>query len=125
MRNLITGIVLILIASSVFGQEITVDKRAYGYYTQNEINKMPKYKIKQINFLYQHSFTIPDEFKGQINPNDIDIRQYSKQRLPHSRAKVFLKTQGDTQKERDNFTGQYIYLLSIDELREAYENIKH
>ena len=113
-----------LSVSLVYGQKTTIDKRAFSYYTQSEINQMPEYKIKQINFLYQHSFVIPNEFNGQINPNDIDIRQYSKQRLPHTRAKVFLESIAPTEKERDNFTGQYIYLLSIDELQEAYDNLK-
>ncbi len=124
MRILITSIFLMLLTAFSFAQKTPVDKRAYAYYTQEEISQMPDYKIKQINFLYQHSFVIPDEFKGQINPNDIDIRLYSKQRLAHQRAKVYLKNPSTMEKERDNFTGQFIYLLSIDELQEAYENIK-
>ena len=124
MRNFTVSIILMLFVSFAYGQKTTIDKRAYSYYTQNEINQMPEYKIKQINFLYQHSFIIPDEFKGQINPDNINIRQYSKQRLPHQRVKVFLKGTENNSKERDNFTGQYIYLLSIDELQEAYDSLK-
>lgn len=124
MRVLFISIVFLLTVSFSFAQKKTIDKRAFTYYTQDEISQMPDYKIEQINFLYQYSFIIPDEFKGQINIDNIDIRQYSKQRLAHQRAKVFLNSQTSKKKEQDNFTGQYIYLLSIDELQEAYEKFK-
>jgi len=123
-KNIFLISFLLLLTHLLFSQQPVLDKRAYAYYTQEEINKMPDYKIKQVNFLYRNSFIIPKEFKGQINPDSIDIRQYSKQRLPYKRAKVYLKTQNISTKEKDNFNGQYIYLLSIEELKAAYENIK-
>lgn len=123
MRRFIFTGLLVFLVNLGYSQKVTIDKRAYAYYTQEEIAQMPEFKIKQVNFLYRQSFIIPDKFKGQINPDEIDIRQYSKQRLPHSRAKVYLKSPG-TSREKDNFTGQYIYLLSIDELQEAYENLR-
>ncbi len=107
-----------------FAQKTQIDKRAYAYYTQDEINQMPDYKIKQINFLYQHSFIIPKEFDGQINPDEIDIRKYSQQRAPHQHVKVYLKNAVTDSKEQENVSNRYFYLLSIDELQEAYENLK-
>lgn len=110
--------------SMSFAQKTQIDKRAYAYYTQDEISQMPDYKIKQINFLYQQSFIIPKEFKGQINPDEIDIRKYSRERAPHQRVKIYLKNPVSEKREQDNVSNKYIYLLSIDELQEAYENLK-
>ncbi len=125
MRKLFFAGILLLFSFVTFAQKTTLDKRAYAYYTQDEINAMPDYKIKQINYLYQNSFEIPEEFKGQIDPNDIDIRRYSKQRLPDKKVKVYLyDTNTSNQKEHDNFSGKYIYLISIEDLQNAYENIK-
>jgi|GEM_PF-3502266 len=123
MRTTFT-IFFVFFVSVTFAQKTQIDKRAYAYYTQDEIRQMPDYKIKQINFLYQQSFIIPKEFEGQINPDEIDIRKYSRQRAPHQRIKVYLKNPATERKEQDNVSNKYIYLLSIDELQEAYENIK-
>jgi len=123
MRVTIT-IFFLFFVSVTFAQKTQIDKRAYAYYTQDEISQMPDYKIKQINFLYQHSFIIPKEFEGQINPDEIDIRKYSRQRAPHQRVKVYLKNAVTDRKEQDNVSNKYFYLLSIDELQDAYENIK-
>ena len=125
MRKIFFGGILLLFSFVTFAQKPTLDKRAYAYYTQDEINAMPDFKIKQINYLYQQSFEIPEEFKEQINPDDIDIRRYSKQRLPNKKVKVYLyNSNAEDQKEHDNFSGQYIYLISIEDLQNAYENIK-
>jgi hypothetical protein len=107
-------------------QEIQIDKRAYNYYTKEEINSMPINKIKKINFLYKHSFIIPEEFKGQIDPNKIDVRKYSRYRKLHERTKVYLIDDSKTPKgesDVNNLSGKYIYLISIDELRDSYEKI--
>lgn len=125
MRKIYITSMILFFSCVTLAQKTTLDKRAFGYYTQEEINAMPNYKIKQINYLYQQSFEIPNEFKGLINPNDIDIRRYSKQRLPNRKAKVYLYNANvEQQKEQDNFSNQYIYLISIEDLQNAYENIK-
>ena len=113
----------ILLFISVNAQQIELDKRALNYYSKEQITKIPDTKIKQINFLYQESFIIPKEFEGQINPNDIDIRDYSQQRLPNEQAKVFLINK-DATKEKESQSNYYIYLISIEELQEAYKTIK-
>ena len=79
--------------------------------------------MKQINFLYSKSFVIPDEFKTQINTSDIDIRYYSNQRLVDKRAKVFVINK-DAKREKESEKNIYFYLLSIEELQQAYKNIK-
>ncbi len=122
MRKLLLLTILFL-SISVFSQKIEIDKRARKYYTDTEIASMSNSKIKRINALYQQSFIIPDEFKGSINPNDIDIRDYSKERLPHERAKVHIRVKTNTP-ETDIRKKEYIILLSIDELQELYSKIK-
>ncbi len=105
---------------------VQLDKRAYKYYTPEEIKSMPPNKIKKINYVYRHSFIIPEKFKGQIDPNDIDIRKYSRYRKLHEQAKVYLidKTKDKIKGESDyNLSDKYIYLISIDDLRDAYDKI--
>ena len=122
-------ILSVLFSISIFSfsqQKIQIDKRAYNYYTKEEINSMPACKIKKINYLYKHSFIIPEEFKGQIDPNSIDVRKYSRYRKLHENAKVYLiddtkDVKGES--DKNNLSGKYIYLISIEELRDAYNKI--
>jgi len=119
-------VLLIMLSSSVlFAQKIQIDKRALKYYSEEEIKSMPINKIKKINFLYSQSFIIPEEFKGQIDPNSIDIRKYSRYRKLNEMAKVYLIDHNKEVKgESDyNLSNKYIYLISIEELRDAYEKI--
>jgi len=123
MRKLLLLIAVFIFIAQSYSQSVKIDKRAEKYYTKEEIKSMPPEKIKQINALYTKSFIIPDEFKGQINPDDIDIRDYSRERLPFDRAKVYLKQKSD-RPETDNRSDKYIILLSIQELKTLYANIK-
>jgi hypothetical protein len=123
MRKILLLSTILLITSIVSAQSVKIDKRAEKYYTKEEIQSMPPEKIKQINTLYTKSFIIPDQFKNNINPNDIDIREYSKERLPFDRAKVYLKEKTNTP-ETDIRKKEYIILLSINELKTLYSKIK-
>ena len=123
MRKTILLSLLLLFIINIKAQKIKVDKRALNYYSKEQITKMPETKLKQINFLYQQSFIIPDEFKTQINKDDIDIRDYSNQRLKDKRAKVFVINK-NAKTERESESNLYFYLLSIEELQQAYKNIK-
>ena len=123
MRKTILLSFLVLFFVSTKAQKTQIDKRALNYYSQEQISKMPDSKIKQINFLYQESFVIPEEFKAQINKDDIDIRDYSRQRLKDKRAKVFVINK-NAKREKESESSMYFYLLSIEELQQAYKNIK-
>jgi len=123
MRKTILLGFLLLFFVGVNAQKTQIDKRALNYYTKEQIAKMPSSKIKQINYLYQESFVIPDEFKNQISNDDIDIRDYSKQRLKDKRAKVFVINK-NAKRESESEKNIYFYLLSIEELQQAYKNIK-
>ena len=123
MRKTILLSFLVLFFVATKAQKTQIDKRALNYYSKEQIAKMPEKKLKQINFLYQHSFIIPDEFKTQINTNDIDIRDYSNQRLADKRAKVFVINK-NAKRETESEKNIYFYLLSIEELQQAYKNIK-
>ncbi len=123
MKQFILLILMCLAINSLFAQDTQLDRRAIQKYTQEQIREMPKTKIKQINFLYQQSFIIPDQFKNKIDPNSIDISLYSKMRLVDQQAKVNL-INPDAKRESESTTELYIYLLSIDELKQAYQNIK-
>ena len=122
MRKQLTTLVLMFLFFSIYAQKTEIDKRALNYYSADQIEKLSDVKIKQINYLYQQSFIIPEEFKTKINSVDIDIRKYSNCRLPDKKAKVAL-IKGD---EREVSQGEsvYIYLISIRELQEAYKRIK-
>ena len=123
MRKTILLSFLVLFFISTKAQKTQLDRRALNYYSQEQIAKMPNSKIKQINFLYQESFIIPEEFKTQINKDDIDIRDYSKQRLKDKRAKVFVINK-NAKRETGSEKSIYFYLLSIEELQQAYKKIK-
>ena len=112
-------------SSNIYAQKIQIDKRALKYYSQEEVKSMPESKIKKINYLYKYSFIIPDEFKGQIDPNSIDIRKYARYRKLNEMAKVYLIDDSKEIKgESDyNLSGKYIYLISIEDLRDAYDKI--
>jgi ribulose bisphosphate carboxylase small subunit len=97
-----------------------IDKRAFNYYTEKEINEMPVQKIKEINFLFTKSFIIPEEFKSQINVNDVDGFKYGMFRKEHEQVKVML----DIEKELNQPSNKYIILLSFDEVNREFEAIR-
>lgn len=123
MKKSIFIILLTFTISSIYAQKTQLDQRALQKYSQEQIQKMPERKIRQINFLYQHSFIIPTEFKDKINATSIDISNYSKMRLVDQQVKVNL-INPKASRESESTTDYYIYLLSIDELKQAYKNIK-
>ena len=123
MKQSILLILIIFAINSIYAQNTQLDQRALQKYTPEQIQKMPETKIKQINFLYQHSFIIPDKFIDEIDPRSIDISHYSKMRLVDQQAKVSL-VKPEAKRESESTTDYYIYLLSIDELKQAYQNIK-
>jgi hypothetical protein len=112
-----------LVFLNINAQETKPDKRALNYYSQEQIANMPDVKIKQINYLYQKSFVIPKEFEAIINADEINIRDYSNLRLSDKRAKVFIKNT-NAHSERESENSYYINLISIDELQQAYKEIK-
>ncbi len=118
-------VLILFMSTGLFAQKTQIDKRALNYYSQEEIKSMPESKIKKINYLYRYSFIIPDEFKGQIDPNSIDIRKYARYRKLNEMAKVYLIDETKNVKgESDyNLSDKYIYLISIEDLRDAYEKI--
>ncbi len=118
-------VVILLMSTGLFAQKIQIDKRALNYYSKEEIQSMPESKIKKINYLYKYSFIIPDEFKGQIDPNSIDIRKYARYRKLNEMAKVYLidDTKEPKAESDYNLSGKYIYLISIEDLRDAYDKI--
>ncbi len=113
----------VLFFLNINAQETKPDKRALNYYSQKQIANMPEVKIKQINYLYQKSFIIPKEFEAIINADEINIRDYSNLRLSDKRAKVFIKNK-NANSEKESVNSYYIYLISIDELQQAYKEIK-
>ncbi len=123
MRKTILLSFLLLLFISTKAQKTQLDKRALNYYSEQQVSKMSDTKLRQINFLYQKSFVIPKEFKTQINKNDIDIRDYSNQRLAGKRAKVYVINK-NAKRETESEKNIYFYLLSIEELQQAYKNIK-
>ena len=123
MRKTILLSLLILLFVAANAQKVQIDKRATNYYSKEQVSKMSDTKIKQINFLYQESFIIPKESKGLINKDEIDIRNYSNQRLADKRAKVFVKNK-NAKREVESEKNIYFYLLSIEELQQAYKKIK-
>ena len=125
MKKLPYLIILVILGNLSLLAQIPpkIDSRARNYYSDAQISKMTENKIKKINFLYTQSFIIPDEFKNSINPKNIDIRQYSRERKKDSQAKVFLINKNAVS-ERDAYLSQYIYLISIDDLQKAYSELK-
>jgi hypothetical protein len=122
MKKLFLSTVLLLSFFISKAQKTEIDKRALNYYTQEQISEMPDVKIKQVNFLYQQSFIIPEENIKKINPQDINIIDFNQSRLPNERAKVYLSDKNS--KEGSENPELYFYLLSIEELQQAYKNIK-
>ena len=123
MRKTILLSLLVLLFVATNAQKVQIDNRASNYYSKEQVLEMSDTKIKQINFLYQESFIIPEESKGFINKADIDIRNYSNQRLADKRAKVFVKNK-NAKSEVESEKNIYFYLLSIEELQKAYKKIK-
>jgi hypothetical protein len=124
MKKILLFICLLIIVTKInFAQNVNkVDKRALNYYTTEEINNMPLTKINQINYLYTKSFIIPDEFKNKIKPDDIDIRLYSGFRKQNERAKAYIYSMIEGIDK--NNSNEYIILLSISEIQQAFKEIE-
>lgn len=106
-----------------YTQEIVIiDNRAKENYTEKEISEMPISKVREINFYYSESFIIPDEFKGIIKSENINIKTYEEYRQLTERTKVFLYTDS-TKGETQELSNYFIYLLSKNELQQAYKNL--
>lgn len=104
----------------VFSQNSNlVDRRALNKYSVDEINKMPKSKIDKLNYFYSSSFIVPEEMKGLINAQDIDIADYSLFRKEKTNEKI------DLGAIKEHFTGKYIILISHEELEKAYNEIEN
>lgn len=60
-----------------------IDERAKQYFSQEEINNLPPYRIEQINYLFRESFKIDTETKPcticpAIDASQIDIRKFNR-----------------------------------------------
>ncbi|PLX04534.1 MAG: hypothetical protein C0594_09100 [Marinilabiliales bacterium] len=123
MKKITLLFIGIVVSVSLFAQgaKTTIDSRASGYYTPEQLSKMSETKIRQVNWLYNNSFEIPTEFSGQIDPSDIDVRKFSKFRAVNEKVKVSL---GKDLYEESTDNGMFIYLLSIHEMKEAYNQIE-
>lgn len=121
--KIILMFVFVYAFNMAYTQEIVkIDKRAKENYTEKDISEMPISKIKEINFYYSESFIVPDEFKGIIKPEHINIKTYEEYRQTDKRTKVYLYNEtsiGEIQ-EASNY---FIYLLSKNELQKAYKNL--
>ena len=110
-----------VISNNIYSQTnkcLLIDKKALNYYTFEDINNMSLIKIKQLNYLYNKSFIIPDKFKNIINTKEIDIRNYSGYREKNKRVKVPLNINERASSE------EYIILLSGSEVRHKFKDIE-
>lgn len=123
--KLIFTFTLFVISILTYSQELNqIDKRALNYYSTDELKEMPQSKIKEVNFYYSESFIIPEEFKEIIKAENINIKTYEEYRQINERAKVYLYKEtstGEVQEESNYF----IYLLSKNELKEAYKTLNN
>ena len=117
-KILMMAVALLTFFSYSHAQEL--DARAKQKYSADEISQFSQAKIQKLNYLYQHSFLIPEEFAGQINVADIDIRDYNSLRKKSQRVKAAVNLEGNSRLNN----GVYIILLSVDELQEAYRIIE-
>lgn len=120
MRLYIILIGLLLSISLLHAQEsssIEIDKRAYNYYSADEISAMPNVKIEKINFLITSSFIIPNEMKGRFDKKDINGFEYTAFRKENERVTVPILVNQEVKSK------EYIILLSEKEIEIAYQNI--
>ncbi|MBN2681331.1 MAG: hypothetical protein JXR58_02375 [Bacteroidales bacterium] len=95
-----------------------VDSRVYKHYSKEEVSEMNSEKIEKMNFLIRESFIIPEEMKGKINPDELDVLGYAVLRLEDERAKVHLMI------DEEIADGPYFFLISYKELDAAYLRIE-
>ena len=115
---------LVIFSFRTLAQTTELDQRAMNYYSEQQVAELSDLKIKQINYLYSNSFVVPEEMQEKINPEEIDVRKYSKRRSKSERVKIYLIAQGETRSEEQAFTENYILLKSIDELKDAYSQLE-
>ncbi|RLD48311.1 MAG: hypothetical protein DRI94_12730 [Bacteroidetes bacterium] len=119
LKNIITIIVLLFTFSAFSQNTKIIDKRAYNYYTQKDINEMPLYKIMQINYDFNDSYIIPKEMKRKINHKKVDVFKLSVYRKKHENYKIDLGTIDE------KTTGKYIILKSQQEVAEIHKKIQN
>ena len=118
LKTIIT-IILLLFFINVFSQNTKkIDKRAFNYYTQKEINDMPFYKIMQINYDFRDSYIIPKEMKHKINSKKIDVFKLGIYRKKNDNYKIDIGTLDE------KITGKYIILKSQSEVAKIHQEIK-
>jgi len=119
LKSIITIIVL-LFTVNVFSQNSKIiDKRAYKYYTQKEINDMPLYKVMQINYDFNDSYIIPKETKRKVNTKKLDVFKLTVYRKKNEDYKIDIGTIDEKN------TGIYVILKSQVEVAKMHEEIKN
>lgn len=120
LRYLIVAVLTVLPAILFAQSGIKLDHRAYNHYTIDEINKMSEAKKRQVNFLFNQSFIVPEKYKEVVNPDLIDVLDYNSLRRPNDRVEVYLRSK---EGEEEVSTDRTIILLSINELLNMYKAI--
>lgn len=121
-------IILLLFLVTTFGlfAQSSVDSRIYKHYSEKEIadfqNGLTPFKINQLNFYFQESFSIEFESEvvkqkflsvGLFDENAFDIKQYEHKRIENEKRILSLEN------------GKVIVtMLSKNELQEQYTQIK-
>lgn len=119
--KLIAFVILLGICTLSYSQEtVQIDKRAFNYYTEQEIKEMPVLKIIQTNYLFRESFIIPDEFKQTLNSENVDGFKLGAFRKEKERVKISI----DIEKEEKLSSNKYVILLSYEEVDKALSDIK-
>lgn len=116
MKRSLLFSLLLSFAVSVQAQN-ELDARAKARYSEADLAILPPYKIKQLNFFYNHSFEIKNTEKCIDCPEPdtkmIDIALYDHQRQEDRRVAIA------------DETGRYkITMLSRNELQAAFDKIK-
>lgn len=125
MRVKIIFLLFLVTTFGLFAQS-SVDNRIYNHYSEKEIagfqNGLTPFKIDQLNFYFQESFSIEFESEavkqkflsvGLFDKNAFDIKQYEHKRMEDQKRILSLEN------------GKVILtMLSKNELQEQYSQIK-
>lgn len=119
LRTIFTLTILLFVINAFSQNNKIIDKRALSYYTKDEINNMPLYKVMQLNYDFNDSYIIPVEMKRKVNKKKIDVLKFSNLRNKNTETKV------DIGSIDEKSTGLFIILKSQVEVSKAHQEIKN